>query len=111
MMAAPALLGGDRFGGSAGVAEHLGGRNRQEGPVQAAKLKRSKGRNYNRRGKGREALSPLPNLPAEPFLLSAVPTGLSHSNAEKKGGPSQHELWGDTTVVSTGHKHGPTTQN
>lgn len=111
MMAVPALLGGDRFGGSAGVAEYLGGGNRQEGPVQAARLRRSKGRNCNRRGTGGEAPSPVPNLPAEPLLLSAVPAGLSHGSAEEKGGPNQRELWGDTTVVSTGHKHGPTTRN
>lgn len=45
MKVAPAPLGGDRLGGAANIAENLragSGQDRQEGPVPAAKLRRSK---------------------------------------------------------------------
>lgn len=45
MKVAPAPLGGDRLGGTANIAEHLrtgSGQDRQEGPVLAAELGRTK---------------------------------------------------------------------
>lgn len=45
MKVAPAPLGGDRLGGTANIPEHLrtrSGQDRQEGPVLAAELGRTK---------------------------------------------------------------------